>query len=1342
MNKEVAIILFTGLLILGIIFSAPYSAENIPNSEFRIPNSALRIPNSTLLNINNTTYYVIGDLIVDSDLIIDNATVQFNVSGNGESALFIRSNVNFTMKNSRIISNVSDNSHQLLGFADDNSNITFINSRLHNFGWNGLDMQKSFIVNRSNLYISNLTIENGFTGLTLKETIVKNITNINIYNTTNGLTIKNTTDFEISNGRIDVTNTAIELDSPATLTLTNLTGIDRINVINGEVIVKNYLTLLTKQKGANVYGTNRPIPNVNVQIYDNGNLTFQGITNSKGELKNILLTSRIHTPQSTIYNTTTINLSWTAPTGRIFKVFNGEPQKLPYLNMSSSFMETVTLVTGFFNVFTNESLSNSANGTYIFEFELPAEYDANITKINMLVPIMGTTDGDGNPEGFEIILTAGKLGEIRIYKNNTHIEIGDLNYSGIGNIITINGTSLNGDTLTVDAYDYDSMSGTNTIIYQSSLSNGIEPGTKIQFIFYPGFLKTQIPLGSQLWGDGIDSYFFGEATMDDNVTISDEQLPLQGAPIIWVSSGFRSITPDWSITTDDNFTGSDNGSYQWLINIPSNSGDMIKTVTGTIPAGYRLNIPFNQTGVTVFEGRTSLLSARITGKTTGQANLIVIENTTLGTVGYLKFITLPDLTQIGRFVIDIDVNIKSLLNTEDDLFIGIPSILTPVTITWLRGTIINPPVNGSYIWSVSVKGIASGAQYIQPSGSRTINITGELPLNLILPDFSVYTGKRVQVTAIVNSSAGYVENATFIMTSSINATFSQVTDLGNGLYIFDYTAPLINQPTMDTITILVSAVGYQSTTKNVTAFIIMNRFDFSITQQKINLNSSESSEINIIVYDKDTYLSGVTFTYTSQINATLQVISEFLPGHYLLIYTAPQIVAPVKDLLKITISKYGYTTRETFLNFSIGLKEMQVTVEIPKIISTKTSWFTLIINSSIGEPVANLSIDAYVSNGQILGIYNVTDIYFTLKYQPPLVSTKKIIYLSFQVSAPGYRTVRRTNEFTVEPDTLQIFIDNRNVIMKTDELRNIYLNVFSTDGSPVTNITANITAQNGTIINFTTLPNNTIRIIYYSQILSEVGYDTITIVLSKPGFWNATSSINIIIIPRELSLSVNITPEKISFNETAYLTVKVFDREKNITISDANIRFYPSAGTVTSLGWRDNKFIAIYNPSQDMKSGTIFINISASKNGYHNFTTITPVIITITYYLKIEVLNYTAELTGGENCSLIFKVVADNTTPPNISFKTETLLQNVEYTKLNNTTYILKCKTFRTTHPINVTIKITAEHPDYITGTTTITIKLNPAEIRPKENLEPYYIIVLVVVVLISTLLLRLDRRR
>ena len=172
---------------------------------------------------------------------------------------------------------------------------------------------------------------------------------------------------------------------------------------------------------------------------------------------------------------------------------------------------------------------------------------------------------------------------------------------------------------------------------------------------------------------------------------------------------------------------------------------------------------------------------------------------------------------------------------------------------------------------------------------------------------TVESSQIVGLTVTVTNGTSPVPGASLTFTSSQGGTFSTVVDIGSGVYVANFTAPIVGSRVATTVQATASLTGYLSATNQTVITINPLPTLTVIVYPKPNAITPGGEVLLMVeVTNSSRMISGAILSFSSSAGGSFSLISDSGNGNYTAVFSTPlQSSVPV---VTVQAAKPGFTS--------------------------------------------------------------------------------------------------------------------------------------------------------------------------------------------------------------------------------------------------------------------------------------------------------------------------------------------------------------------------------------------------------------------------------------------------
>lgn len=239
-----------------------------------------------------------------------------------------------------------------------------------------------------------------------------------------------------------------------------------------------------------------------------------------------------------------------------------------------------------------------------------------------------------------------------------------------------------------------------------------------------------------------------------------------------------------------------------------------------------------------------------------------------------------------------------------------------------RWTTVFEPLPSAGGTTVTITASANKDGYGPGSAQIRVSVLSQpLPLEVSLTSarYEMMSSEVARFFATLKSNGAPVTGGTIVPSCLKGGTFSPVTDLGNGTYVFDFTAPYVAKQSWIAVNVQVSRPAYENA---VTRYVLLLDPNMSNPErptpvllqsepEATYIPSGSTVSVSIYLYTVDGYVvSGATLAVAlwNSAHGTLSAVTDRLNGVYTFTFTAAMMGGETGVLIRVTATKLGYAT--------------------------------------------------------------------------------------------------------------------------------------------------------------------------------------------------------------------------------------------------------------------------------------------------------------------------------------------------------------------------------------------------------------------------------------------------
>jgi outer membrane protein assembly factor BamB len=257
-------------------------------------------------------------------------------------------------------------------------------------------------------------------------------------------------------------------------------------------------------------------------------------------------------------------------------------------------------------------------------------------------------------------------------------------------------------------------------------------------------------------------------------------------------------------------------------------------------------------------------------------------------------------------------------------------------------------ITGAFLWRYLTGGQVSSSPAVADSrvffGAKDAKVYA---LGTVIPPLTVTLGASPVVlrsamvsnlTMTVRNSTGPVSGANLTLASSAGGTFSLPVMTGPGMYVANFTAPIVTSTVNDLIQVIASASGYLNGVASTT--IMLNPFPpltISVAAKPGTTTPGSEVLLMIRVTNGTDLIAGASLTMTSSSGGSFSGLTDSGNGNYTALYTTP--LQSSTNVLTVQASKK---------QFSSAQGQVVVTVNgIPDLTTVKVAGLPLFLFAAV-----------------------------------------------------------------------------------------------------------------------------------------------------------------------------------------------------------------------------------------------------------------------------------------------------------------------------------------------------------------------------------------------------------
>jgi len=325
-------------------------------------------------------------------------------------------------------------------------------------------------------------------------------------------------------------------------------------------------------------------------------------------------------------------------------------------------------------------------------------------------------------------------------------------------------------------------------------------------------------------------------------------------------------------------------------------------------------------------------------------------------------------------------------------------------------------------------------------------------------------------------------------------------------------------------------------------------------------------------------------------------------GHLIIPIFAPDITEKTDVRIVARASQDGYADGSDYDYIEVSPLLSVEIITNPNIIeSEETAQVVVQVRSNL-QPVTNASVTISTSEGMIYNETGTTDSNgaFSTIFVAPQTTTLLDITITAIVIKDVYTSATGETVITVEPKTLSVQITANGTQTISEGKIELTVHVeYETLSIAEADITINAESGNFTVATEITDANGNAKFVFTAPLVDEEKDIMITAKAAKTGYANGTGQIDIIVLPK--TLSVNIDAPLVESEKSAIITVNVECKEDSTPVEGATVAISSNEGNFSALtGTTDSNGNCVFTFNAPKTEVTIEVNatVTVVKSGF------------------------------------------------------------------------------------------------------------------------------------------------
>lgn len=532
------------------------------------------------------------------------------------------------------------------------------------------------------------------------------------------------------------------------------------------------------------------------------------------------------------------------------------------------------------------------------------------------------------------------------------------------------------------------------------------------------------------------------------------------------------------------------------------------------------------------------------------------------------------------------------------------------------------PLTTSVPIEASLVAIAKKTNYLDGIGRVTVLINPllDLMINASVEKQQLSKGEKSKVFVHVQSNSFDIEGSKveFTLAGSGSLSANSGTTNSTGEVVIEYLAPpAIPNKQSPTVFITATKPGY--TTAKASVFFNLQpdpKLDVSIIPEKTSLNSSESTDVRILVNSQGTPVSDASVSLLVSDGSIIPASGKTnSTGVMSARYTAPVVGSQITAIIDANASKSGFingTGSAAITIYPVPVLDVSIASNTTQVDSGGTATITVTVTEN-ANPISNATVRLSATQGGVIPDSGKTDTAgkFVASFQAPNVTAQTVVTITANASKSGFTNGSQQLLITVNPKgsvqkQISVTLSADPASLKAGETSDI--SVMATGGSsPLEGGTVTITVSGGVIDPDSGVTDASGRFssVFTAPDTSVAKDITIEVTVKKSGYTTGKGSIKVHVDPwtgekKDMTLSITASKTTLAPLEESAITVTV--KEGLVGIPGVKIVFKLNDGEIHPVsGYSDaqGNLIATFTAPNVTSDTVVTIEASATKAGYN-----------------------------------------------------------------------------------------------------------------------------------------------